>query len=139
MMNASTPPTQVVGDLPLVRPGFKTAVDGAVEDGGSDVVESTVTGEGLPVPEGPGDEVVGATVNTTGQRLADRAAFWLVPVALLGGVGTFVAVNALTLKRIRLPAPGAARSAVSSRSACMAVQARHHRGGGQVTAISRSG
>ena len=112
----------VVGDLLLVRPGSKIASDGVVEVGESDVDESTVTGESLPVHKAPGDEVVGATINTTGtlrvratkvgadtalaqivklvqeaqnskapgQRLADRAAFWLVFVALVGGVGTFV-------------------------------------------------
>ncbi|WP_295697407.1 heavy metal translocating P-type ATPase, partial [Lapillicoccus sp.] len=112
----------VVGDLLLVRPGSKIASDGVVEDGESDVDESTVTGESLPVHKGPSDEVVGATINTSGtlrvratrvgadtalaqivklvqeaqnskapgQRLADRAAFWLVLVALLGGGATFV-------------------------------------------------
>ncbi|MBI4939370.1 MAG: copper-translocating P-type ATPase, partial [Actinobacteria bacterium] len=113
----------VVGDLLLVRPGSKIAADGMIEDGESDVDESTVTGESLPVHKSPGDEVVGATINTTGtlrvratkvgadtalaqivklvqeaqnskapgQRLADKAAFWLVFVALIGGAGTFAA------------------------------------------------
>jgi P-type Cu2+ transporter len=107
----------VVGDLLLVRPGAKIPVDGAVEDGESEVDESMVTGESLPVHKAPGEAVIGASVNTTGtlrvratsvgsdtalaqivqmvqeaqnskapgQRLADRAAFWLVLVALLGG------------------------------------------------------
>jgi P-type Cu2+ transporter len=107
----------VVGDLLLVRPGGKIPVDGAVEDGDSEVDESMVTGESLPVHKASGDAVIGASVNTTGtlrvratrvgsdtalalivqmvqeaqnskapgQRLADRAAFWLVLVALLGG------------------------------------------------------
>jgi len=56
----------VVGDLLLVRPGSKIASDGTVEDGESDVDESTVTGESLPVHKAPGDDVVGATINTTG-------------------------------------------------------------------------
>ncbi|MFJ3233875.1 heavy metal translocating P-type ATPase [Streptomyces sp. NPDC086787] len=109
-----------VGDLLLVRPGAKIAVDGVVEEGESDVDESMVTGESLPVRKAPGSQVVGATVNTNGtlrvraakvgadtalaqivqlvqqaqnskapgQRLADRAAFWLVLVALLGGAAT---------------------------------------------------
>jgi Cu2+-exporting ATPase len=112
----------VVGDLLLVRPGAKIAVDGVVEAGESDVDESMVTGESLPVHKGPGSQAIGATVNTTGtlrvratkvgadtalaqivalvqeaqnskapgQRLADRAAFWLVLVALLGGLGTLL-------------------------------------------------
>jgi len=106
-----------VGDLLLVRPGAKIAVDGVVEEGDSEVDESTVTGESLPVHKQPGDQVIGATINKNGtlrvratkvgadtalaqivrlvqeaqnskapgQRLADRAAFWLVLVALLGG------------------------------------------------------
>ena len=109
----------VVGDLLLVRPGAKVAVDGLVEAGSTDVDESMVTGESLPVRKAPGDGVIGASVNTTGtvrvratrvgadtalaqivqlvqeaqnsrapgQRLADRAAFWLVLVALVTGAG----------------------------------------------------
>ena len=111
-----------VGDLLLVRPGAKVAVDGIVEEGDSDIDESMVTGESLPVHKAVGDAVIGATLNTTGtlrvratkvgadtalaqivklvqeaqnskapgQRLADRAAFWLVLVALIGGTATFL-------------------------------------------------
>ncbi|MFI8388487.1 heavy metal translocating P-type ATPase [Streptomyces sp. NPDC085540] len=110
----------VVGDLLLVRPGTKVAADGIVVEGESEVDESTVTGESLPVHKGPGSPVVGATLNSNGtlrvratkvgadtalaqivklvqeaqnskapgQRLADRAAFWLVLVALVGGALT---------------------------------------------------
>ena len=113
----------VVGDLLLVRPGAKIATDGVVEDGESEVDESMVTGESLPVHKAPGDTAIGATVNTSGtlrvratkvgtdtalaqivalvqeaqnskapgQRLADRAAFWLVLVALVAGSATFLA------------------------------------------------
>jgi P-type Cu2+ transporter len=113
----------VAGDLLLVRPGAKIPVDGVVEDGESDVDESMVTGESLPVHKVVGSEVIGATINADGtlrvratkvgsdsalaqivalvqqaqnskapgQRLADRAAFWLVFVALLGGGATFAA------------------------------------------------
>ncbi|MGE9807144.1 heavy metal translocating P-type ATPase [Janibacter sp. G1551] len=111
-----------VGDLVLIRPGGKVPVDGVVEEGISEVDESMVTGESLPVGKSPGSEVIGASINTTGtlrvratkvgsdtalaqivalvqeaqnskapgQRLADRAAFWLVLVALIGGLGTFL-------------------------------------------------
>ena len=56
----------VVGDLVRVRPGQKVAVDGIVTDGRSGVDESMVTGESIPTSKGPGDEVIGATMNTTG-------------------------------------------------------------------------
>jgi Cu2+-exporting ATPase len=110
-----------VGDLLLIRPGAKVPVDATVQEGESEVDESTVTGESLPVHKGPGDRLIGATINTNGtmraraiavgsdtalaqivalvqeaqnskapgQRMADRAAFWLVLVALLGGLLTF--------------------------------------------------
>jgi Cu2+-exporting ATPase len=110
-----------VGDLLLIRPGSKVPVDATVEEGESQVDESTVTGESLPVHKTIGDELIGATINKNGalrarasavgsdtalaqivklvqeaqnskapgQRLADRAAFWLVLVALVGGVLTF--------------------------------------------------
>ncbi|MFI7000573.1 heavy metal translocating P-type ATPase [Nocardia sp. NPDC050175] len=111
----------VVGDLLLVRPGAKIAVDGVVEEGDSEVDESMVTGESMPVHKEPGATVIGASLNTNGtlrlratkvgadtalaqivelvqqaqnskapgQKLADRAAFWLVLVALVGGALTF--------------------------------------------------
>jgi Cu2+-exporting ATPase len=114
-----------VGELLLIRPGAKVPVDGTVENGESELDESMVTGESLPVRKGPGAQVIGATLNTTGtlrvratkvgadtalaqivklvqeaqnskapgQRLADRAAFWLVFVALLGGAATFFVWN----------------------------------------------
>ena len=112
----------VVGDLLLIRPGAKVPVDAEVVEGESEVDESTVTGESLPVHKGTGDQLVGGTINKNGtlraratavgsdtalaqivqlvqqaqnskapgQRLADRAAFWLVLVALFGGALTFL-------------------------------------------------
>ena len=56
----------LVGDLIRVRPGEKVAVDGIVVDGLSGVDESMVTGESIPVAKRAGDEVIGATLNTTG-------------------------------------------------------------------------
>jgi len=56
----------VPGDLVIVKPGEKIPVDGVVTEGASAVDESMLTGEPLPVPKKIGDEVVGATVNTTG-------------------------------------------------------------------------
>ena len=56
----------VAGDVVLVRPGEKVPVDGEVVEGRSAVDESMLTGEPLPIEKGPGDQVVGATVNGTG-------------------------------------------------------------------------
>ena len=61
-----------VGDRFVVRPGEKIATDGVVEDGSSAVDASMLTGESVPVEVGPGDTVVGATVNAGG-RLVVRA------------------------------------------------------------------
>ncbi len=55
-----------VGDRLRVRPGGKIPVDGKIEEGASHVDESMITGEPLPVKRGPGDPVVGATINQTG-------------------------------------------------------------------------
>jgi Cu+-exporting ATPase len=55
-----------VGDLVLVRPGEKIPVDGVVVEGRSALDESMLTGESLPVEKGPGDAVIGATLNKLG-------------------------------------------------------------------------
>jgi Cu2+-exporting ATPase len=112
-----------VGDLLLIRPGARIPVDAIVEEGESEVDESVVTGESLPVSKSPGSELIGGTINKNGtlraralrvgadtalaqivkmvqeaqnskapgQKLADRAAFWLVLVALVGGPVTMAA------------------------------------------------
>ena len=115
-----------VGDLLLIRPGAKIPVDAVVQEGESEVDESMVTGESMPVGKSAGSAVIGASINTTGtlrvratkvgadtvlaqivamvqeaqnskapgQRLADRAAFWLVLVALVAGSATFLVWSA---------------------------------------------
>ncbi len=112
----------VVGDLVVIRPGDKVPVDGEVIEGQISIDESLVTGESLPVPKGPGDPVVGGSINGSGtvtfratkvgnetalaqivrlveaaqsskapgQRLADRAAAYLVVLAVGAGAVTFV-------------------------------------------------
>src|SRR5439155_19279983 len=56
----------VPGDLVIVRPGEKIPVDGRVTEGASAVDESMLTGEPMPVGKKIGEEVIGATINTTG-------------------------------------------------------------------------
>ena len=58
-----------VGDTFAVRPGEKIATDGVVVEGRSAVDASLVTGEPVPVEAGPGDPVIGATMNTEGRLL----------------------------------------------------------------------
>ncbi len=111
-----------VGETLLIQPGAKVPVDAVVEEGASEVDESVVTGESLPVSKAPGSTLIGGSINKNGvlwgkatrvgsetalaqivklvqeaqnsrapgQQLADRAAFWLVLVALVGGTLTLV-------------------------------------------------
>jgi Cu+-exporting ATPase len=61
------PMVQVVaGDIVIVRPGERIAVDGVVESGSGGVDESMLTGESMPVAKGPGLKVIGATMNGNG-------------------------------------------------------------------------
>jgi len=55
-----------VGDVFVVRPGDRIALDGVVVDGESSVDQSSLTGESVPVPKGPEDEVFGGTINESG-------------------------------------------------------------------------
>ena len=54
------------GHIVEVRPGEKVPVDGIVKTGRSSLDESMLTGESMPVEKGPGDEVIGATINKVG-------------------------------------------------------------------------
>jgi len=55
-----------VGDVFVVRPGDRIALDGVVVDGESTVDQSSLTGESVPVPKAPEDEVFGGTINESG-------------------------------------------------------------------------
>lgn len=55
-----------VGDMIIVRPGEKVPIDGIIREGRSTFEESMITGESMPVIKGPGDEVIGATINREG-------------------------------------------------------------------------
>ncbi len=66
-IESSIPTAEVLlGDTVLIRPGDKIAVDGEVLEGGSQVDESMLTGESMPVKKGVGDKVIGATINKSG-------------------------------------------------------------------------
>lgn len=56
----------VAGDILIIRPGEKIPTDGKVTEGHGFVDESMITGEPVPVEKGPGDPVIGATLNQTG-------------------------------------------------------------------------
>lgn len=56
----------MAGDLLMIRPGSKIPVDGEVTEGESQVDESMLTGESMPVGKQPGDTVIGATINKSG-------------------------------------------------------------------------
>jgi P-type Cu+ transporter len=60
-----------VGDQFVVRPGERVATDGVIVSGHSALDTSTVTGESVPIEAGPGDAVVGATVNTHGRLVVE--------------------------------------------------------------------
>jgi P-type Cu2+ transporter len=113
----------VVGDTVMLRPGEKVPVDGDILTGQTSIDEALVTGESLPVEKGPGDAVIGGSINRSGtvtfratkvgsdtalaqivalvqraqsskapgQRLADRAAQYLVVLAVGSGIVTYLA------------------------------------------------
>jgi P-type Cu+ transporter len=57
------------GDMLRVRPGEKVPIDGVIVDGKSNIDESMITGEPMPVSKGADDKVIGATLNQTGSFL----------------------------------------------------------------------
>jgi Cu+-exporting ATPase len=62
------------GDLVVVRPGDRVAVDGEVVEGRSHIDESLITGESLPVAKGVGDPVTGGSINAEGALLVRTTA-----------------------------------------------------------------
>lgn len=104
--------TLEVGNLVLVRPGEKVAVDGEIVDGSTYLDESMITGESLPVHKNVGDEVIGGTINGKGSvtvkvtrtgkdtvlakviRLVEEAQFTKAPVQRLADkvAGVFVPI-----------------------------------------------
>ena len=57
------------GDVLRVRPGEKVPIDGVITEGASNIDESMIAGEPMPGSKGPGDKVIGATINQTGSFL----------------------------------------------------------------------
>ena len=74
-IDAEIPVGQVaLGDLVVVRPGERIAVDGTVVEGESQADESLITGESLPVAKQPGDRVTGGAINAEGLLLVRTTA-----------------------------------------------------------------
>lgn len=59
------------GERIVIRPGERVPVDGIVLEGRSALDESMLTGESIPVEKGPGDEVIGATINQDGRLIVE--------------------------------------------------------------------
>ena len=58
-----------VGDIIVVKPGEKIAVDGKIVNGNTSVDESMITGESIPVSKNIGDKVIGGSINKNGSIL----------------------------------------------------------------------
>ena len=113
------------GDVLRVKPGEKIPVDGILKDGGSDVDESMLTGEPIPVTHVPGDTLIGATLNTTGT---------FTMTAREVGDGTVLArIVSLVAQAQRTKAPHAAAGGQGGALFCPC------RGGGRHTHILRLG
>jgi Cu+-exporting ATPase len=76
-----------VGDLVVVRPGERIAVDGIVQQGASHVDEALITGESLPVARAVGQRVTGGAINGEG--------LLLVQVTAVGAQSTLARIIAL--------------------------------------------
>jgi Cu+-exporting ATPase len=88
----------LVGDIVVVKPGERIAVDGEIVYGESSVDESMITGESIPVDKKIGDKIIGGTINKNSylrfkatnvgsdtvlvQRIADRAVHYFIPIVL---------------------------------------------------------
>ena len=67
----------IVGDILRVKPGDKVPVDGLVTEGGSNIDESMISGEPLPIAKKVGDDVTSGTINGTRSFLmrAEKSGF----------------------------------------------------------------
>ncbi|NLG68491.1 MAG: cation-translocating P-type ATPase, partial [Firmicutes bacterium] len=88
------------GDRVLIRPGQRVPVDGVVVSGGSAVDLQLVTGEAIPRDCGPGDEVVGGSLNLTGTLVVEVSRV---------GEQTFLRQVARQVARARAMKPGVLR------------------------------
>ncbi len=86
-----------VGDRVRIRPGERIPVDGVVREGETEVDESLVTGESMPVVKRPGDRVVGGAINQTGSVVVEVTAV---------GADTFLQQVARHIEAARAMKPG---------------------------------
>ncbi len=86
-----------VGDRVRIRPGERIPVDGVVREGETEVDESLVTGESMPVVKRPGDKVVGGAINQTGSVVVEVTAV---------GADTFLQQVARHIEEARAMKPG---------------------------------
>lgn len=86
-----------IGDRVRIRPGERIPVDGVVREGETEVDESLVTGESMPVVKRPGDRVVGGAINQTGSVVVEVTAV---------GADTFLQQVARHIEAARAMKPG---------------------------------
>ena len=90
-----------VADRLLVRPSEKVPVDGVILSGTTSIDESMVTGESVPADKGPGDRVIGATINTVGaftmeaQRVGEDGLLGRIALMVRDAQGSRAAIQRL--------------------------------------------
>src|SRR3546814_17065568 len=108
----------IVGERLRVRPGEKVTVDGKVLEGQSNVDESMLTGEPIPVAKSAGDDVIGETKNGTGRLgiRADRVGSGTVLSQIVQRVAQVQRSRAPKQRRAGQAESGGVRAAVGRRS-----------------------